>query len=232
MNTASKSFSEIYNKMPCIKTARGSWVIHETSHTASFNTLTVSNASHDYDIYDTAIILKCPNPLSKGVSSVLQDRDCDGMALVAQNDGKRAIVLVELKSGFTKDNLFKAYQQLVFSLLKVSQMLYLCDDFSLSEYAPIIIIACHGIESDDKMVEIKDFANKQYQKMKLSGKFTFFGKCLPNLLMNRECSIFLREMPLLGNLPLHPAIGKSKVRIILTTAKDSKTPNATYNLTI
>lgn len=232
MTTTSNSYLAMYDKMPCVSTTHGTWEVHEKSPSATFKKLLVLNPLLDYDIYDTDRFLTHPNILDSNVTTILQNKNCDGMALVEQDGGKRGIILVELKSGLSKNNLVDAYQQLVFSLLKATQLLSLCDDFSVTTYSPIVIIACHGAANSDKMTELKDFANKHYQAMKESGECTFFGMCLPSLLTSGECTLEVRKMPYLNTLPLHENIRNCKVRLILVTAPDSTASETSIDLSI
>lgn len=232
MTVTSNSYLTMYDLMQCVTTAQGSWDVTESDANATFKKLTISNASQNYDVFDTVRFLQYPNIFDTvKVTTQLQNRNCDGMSLVEQNDGKRALVLVELKSTYSENNLLKAYQQLIFSLLKATQLLYLCDDFSLSTYIPIIIIGCHGVASEEKMVELKDFANKEYQTMK-AGKNTFFGKCLPSLLSTGTCTFRLGDLPFLDNLPLNKNLKCRNVRVVLAAGTDAISSSSTYNLTI
>lgn len=137
------------------------WTIHEHEARASFKTITIrdiepSSYSIDSDLYRNKFQKVFENTTN------LNDKDCDGCAIIYHN-GKKYILLVEMKSRFDTTKISKAYKQALITLLKNHMLFSLCDGYNITEYDISILIACLP-PNDDKKVWLKH----QYMQMQNS----------------------------------------------------------------
>lgn len=134
MNQLSNDFNQFFEV--CFQASSSSLLVQEFDKNAKLEELTINCPNH------LVLGLKGKEPLKnqwKGVHS--QDRDCDGIALLEKNNLVDRILLVELKSKFKEEHLYKSVTQIVISYLKIHSLLALCSayDQPLALYA---IIAC------------------------------------------------------------------------------------------
>ena len=115
----------------------GSLVINDTDKNAHFNCLAIEKRSHAILFADT--FLKNFNNSFKGDPAPELNRECDGIVITEYN-GKKYIILVELKSKF-ETGMGKGPKQLLASCFKTLTLFSCIDGFSFNDYNLCAVLA-------------------------------------------------------------------------------------------
>lgn len=170
------SFRKIFDKAP-VKEERDSLDIMEQDPRATFKKLQLCNTGEVfYDI--DKLVLQSPSILCKHSSKILQ-KNCDGVTLTNGRDGDY-LILVELKSSFSPENIVKAYKQIICSLMKIHAMLSFCHGYSLKNINLRGIIACKPFKDANQELVIKDSLHMHLQEGTLRSDLVFLVKLYQN----------------------------------------------------
>lgn len=86
-------------------------------------------------------------------STLLKDSDCDGV-IFYEEDGQQYILNVELKSGFSGEEIRSGYKQIYFTLLKLYTLLSICEDFDFSKYRITAYLVCQPVKDENEESQI------------------------------------------------------------------------------
>jgi len=135
---------ELYDKLKqifnpeCISESFGkSLIINDTDKNAHFNCLTIEKSSHAILFADK--FLKNFNNSFKGAPAPELNRECDGIVITEYN-GKKYIILVELKSKFGH-GIDTGPKQLLASCFKTLTLFSCIDGFSFNDYNLCAVLA-------------------------------------------------------------------------------------------
>lgn len=124
-------------------------------------------------------------------SSLLKDLDCDGVIFYEDN-GQQHILTIELKSGFSGEEIRSGYKQIYFSLLKLYSLLSICDDFDFSKYQITAYLACQPVKDEN---EESQFLQNLLEKKTAGETLTITDQVIHNYLIksNKEVKCKVRD---------------------------------------
>lgn len=100
------------------------WVITEQDPKASFTKVEITSQGN-FSVVDSSLYKGWLNNSIEGIA----DLDCDGVSVVEDN-GQGYLILVELKSSCSRNQVYKAYKQLYYTALKMHSILSLCTAYN------------------------------------------------------------------------------------------------------
>lgn len=148
-------------------------------------------------------------------SSRLENHDCDGIAIKTFH-GQDGLVFSELKSRFSTQKIYEAFQQMTHSFLKMHAMLSLCKDYKLDDISLHFIAACQCFENKDQEDGIYNRLSKEEQE----SKHTFAGKFLRRLIQMHEMTVKFGEVATVWNLPLNQTLADKEIRLTLLVTQN------------
>ena len=146
----------IFDRMTaCFRCHHQSWEVVETAADAQFRKLEIRSAGTDFH--------EIGNAFYKGIKNTTQDRsthlkdlDCDGVSLFVDAEGRKHIVLVDLKSNFDIQKICGAYEQDIHTFLKLHALFSLCEGYSLHGMVIDLIVACKTFKDTDQETRVLD----------------------------------------------------------------------------
>lgn len=205
-----------------------SWAIAEDDACASFKHLDLSFKG-DLLTLEKSSYKQIYGKINNQLTSKIEDLDCDGFAfyLSGEDEGKKAIVAVELKSGFDSNDLVHAYKQVVYTYLKIHSLLSLCDGYNCLDYTFVGVIACHPPKDVELYVA-------KITELKNSGKLPKDIRFMDTMYQaNSKCackSITLSQVHFLEDFPLHPDLQQQKLHLYLHLTEASDDTHSTLDL--
>lgn len=148
-----ESFSSVFDKAPCFL-IKSQCEIHEHNQGASFTNLKLVNEGEEMFLFDNRFYKNSHEKIIDW-SSNLSDLDSDGF-LITEINGRKSIVVSELKSALDSRDLLKAYKQIVFTYVKLYMILSLCSTFQAKDFDIIGIIACKPPKDKKQNDYLKD----------------------------------------------------------------------------
>lgn len=219
----SDSFTQVFDKSKAkghICHSNGIWVVAEHEPKATMNRLEVC-ADGDFVGFDHDLV-KGVADLSAGMSSKLEDKDCDGIAFLTDKVSKEHLIFAELKSNFDVQKIAGAFHQIIMSFIKMHAWLSLCKGYDLKNLTVHFITACRCCKSKDQ----EDNIMLRISEAQQLGKNNFETKFLKPLMKNHRISV---QMSLFGDirrLPFHESLSDKEVTMYLQltdTPNDSQT---------
>ncbi|MDO3391576.1 hypothetical protein Q3C19_13985 [Bacteroides sp. ET489] len=113
--------------------------ITEDSSSAKVKELIWSNS--DFHKIDATIVKDMTSFFQKANSSDIFHLDCDGIVIFEKN-GKKYMFFSELKSTFSKSELFSAKDQIISSYLKINMLMHLLRCYNYDDFVIKGFIAC------------------------------------------------------------------------------------------
>lgn len=233
----SESFEEIYDKISPTKT-EGVCEVQDKEGKQAFKTLRCEDAQGRFVRYDTSVLKGWKKTFSN-LSAKLKDCDCDGW-LIHESAGQETLILAELKTTGGTKTWTTAFQQLVYSFLKVHMLSSLCEGYDLSKIQVHFVLACqneidtpqesevdHSINATQQLQTITDAEKKQGESPK---KKKFLGNLLPELRKKQQVQFNLGEIRLMNNVPLPALLSQKTIRLSLVVAETSQSDSATLIL--
>ena len=190
------------------------WIVKESSKDSMLKSCNISIG--DYQIETL------PSLFYKGLweNRIRKDQnlDCDGAALLSDQRKKETrILLVELKSTLSTQNIAKAARQAVWSYLKINTFLQNCRSYN----APLAldIAICSEYYKDEKQ---EKYFDKLYQKSLAEEEISLEEKFVSRYINEKGkfASLKLGDFWFLKSLPINDRIKEVKVQICL-----QKTPS-------
>ena len=148
-----ESFNSVFDKAPCVL-IKSQCEIHEHNQGASFTNLKLVNDGEEIFLLDNQFYKNSHEKIIDW-SSNLSDLDSDGF-LITEINGRKFIVVSELKSALDSRDLLKAYKQIVFTYIKCYMLLSLCSTFQAEDFDIIGIIACKPPKDKKQNDYLKD----------------------------------------------------------------------------
>lgn len=197
---------------------------HDTKK-ASFLHLYIQNAGARLDKFDTDYVADYTGITEKS-SSVIKDSKCDGVVLIKGNDQHTHMVLAELKSKHTADNLRKAFLQIIHTLFKYRQLFSICDSCSFSDMSIDFVLACNAADDNLAAETYLDIQDKQmlYQENKSKN---FVADILPVLLNDRIYTFCIEEIDMFNRYPFNQELKSKPIVLHLATSLTPSSDSAT-----
>ena len=174
---AFKSLANILCEQACLSLSEN-WNISEKEQQAQIKKCIIHFPGGQFTTIENDIYKSMFTKI-QSYSSILKDEDCDGIAYT-EYEGKKYIILVELKSKIDADVIKHAFDQLIFSFMKLNMILSICEGFDIKQYEFIGILAC-GLKKNQDISHIKDeLMQKQTLHNGLNAMDRFFYKILKN----------------------------------------------------
>ncbi len=208
------SFLELYDKTAQIgftdyRSSVDSFDVTEHDAGVSMSQLRVMQTGAEFSSFNFQLV-KGMKDITETRSSFLLDSDCDGIAFV-NNNGQEGLVFAELKSRFSTKHLKKAFQQMMFSLLKIHSMLSLCQDYSINSLSIHFIAACQCFENNDQEDCVYNFLSKAEKEVCKN----FEGLFMRKLIEQKNVVIKLGDLTRLWNLPLNSSLTGKTITLSL-----------------
>ena len=203
------SFRSIFDKAPC-QLLDNQCVIHEKNSGASFTTLKLVNGGEEIFLLENAFYkYSHKDILSK--SSRLDDLDSDGF-LITNVNGRKTIVVSELKSSLDSNDLLKAYKQIVFTYIKIHMLLSLCSTFKIEDFDVIGIIACKPPMDEKQQTFLKD---NYFQLLNSSSSIQPDVRLMLKLFFEKSVRTTIGCIPFLKDLKLQDDLSSSPFKLYL-----------------
>lgn len=123
-----------------------SWTVHETDTNATLTSLDIVFPG-DLVSLDKSSYQGIYGSICKKLTSKFEDLDCDGFAFMcpqkSEDISQQVIIAVELKSASYEKHFMRAYRQLIYTYIKIHNLLSFCQGYSCLNHTLIGIIACH-----------------------------------------------------------------------------------------
>lgn len=201
------------------------WIVSEKDAGAFFRRLTIRNTG--------CVFHEVCNPFYKGIKNTTEDRstllwdsDCDGVCEISIT-GKMHYVFVDLKSNFDIQKIHNAFLQDLHTFLKLHTMLSLCEGYDLNNSVIDLVVACKTFKNKAQEDKILDILLEKTALPEDS-----FEKIFLNDLINGEnpktCS--LCDFKTIKDLPFHPDIKHTKVRVHLVLSENYADDSSVYTL--
>lgn len=110
-----ESFKTIFDKAPCAL-KKDLCEIHEQNQAASFTNLTLVNEGEEIFLLENQFYKNSHGRIVNW-STKLDDLDSDGF-LITEINGRKTIIVSELKSKLDSEDLLKAYKQIVYTYIE------------------------------------------------------------------------------------------------------------------
>ena len=143
-------------------------------------------------------------------SSKLKDLDCDGVTF-ASHLGHDNLIFSELKSKFSTQKVYEAFQQMTHSFLKVHAMLSLCENYTLNNVSLHFIAACQCFEDKNQ----EDGVYNRLSKEEQIDNTTFVGKFMRRLIEQHDITIRFGDMTAVWGLPLNQSLANKEITLSL-----------------
>ena len=127
-------------------------------------------------------------------SSFLKDSDCDGICLYYETNIIH-FIFVDLKSQFSESDINKAFEQDLYSLLKVYMLLSLCCDYKKETLRISFYAACPRCDSTDD----EDTIKYNILLSDESGEDRFANRYLKSYFFGANCCCKLKDIPSIKN---------------------------------
>lgn len=169
--------NELYDKLTLVfdpalfiyKSVGGNFIINEHESGSSINAV---------NIHYQGQLLSIDNKFLKNSHDIYPDNtsrhpypelkhDCDGILIISVREQKY-IILLELKSTYSKTNIRKAEKQLVASYMRLVSRLNCLDNFDINSYKKCAIIISHQLDPNELL--------KISRKKKISGILSRYEK--------------------------------------------------------
>ena len=201
---------------------------HDTRQ-ASFHRLYIQNVGARLDKFDTDYVTDYTGITEKS-SSIIKDSKCDGVVLIRGNDKHTHMVLAELKSKHTADNLRKAFLQIVHTLFKYRQLFSICDSCSFSDMSVDCVLACNATDDNSISESYLEIQDKQMLSEENKSK-NFVADILPVLLKDKKCTFCIGEIDMFNQYPFNKELMNKPIELHLATSSSPKTDSATICFT-
>ena len=214
------SFKTVFDKCS-VSVSTNDWRIDESNQNASFKTLIIRNAGNDFHYFRQAVYKEMAWITKK--SSILKDKDCDGVALTKLGD-QTIFILSELKASLDSRDIMNAYQQMVFTFLKLHMMFSLCQDYDIYSWHVIGVIACLPPNETQKDSLYLDYLQSDEIGTRRDVKF------LERLLFERKIETDFGCIPFIKDMLLNEQLKKLKLSIYLKTANSTSDTSTTLDV--
>lgn len=207
---------------------QSTWEIVENNPGAKFRKLTIMNKSRLFEeVPQEFYKLSHTTFLKVGLRKAsFEDLDCDGFAFT-EIDGHLTAVLVELKSSFNIENIFHAFEQIVYTYVKLHTFFSLCEGYPPENLSVKGVIACKPPTDEYK----KYMTQQSYTQGKHSSRKLLFAL---HILSGKPFQKAFKDIGFLKNYPLHPVLGGQVLNVILrmpaSIADESLTIDVQNNL--
>lgn len=195
---------------------------HDTNPGVKTKHLLVQHTGADYVSFNHNLV-KGMSEITTKRSGYLLDSDCDGVTFVS-SPGQDGLIFSELKSTFSTQKLFEAFQQMTHSFLKMHSILSLCKDYAIDGVSLHFIAACQCFEDKNQEDGVYNQISKEEQ---LGGK-TFAGKFLRKLIEHKNVTVKFSKIMAIYNLPLSQALANKDITLSLQMTKKYNDRNVVY----
>ncbi len=199
---------------------RNKWIVEEHDKDATMTHLEV-NAPGCFLGFNHQLVKGVKDTTSR-MSSVLEDKDCDGIAFLFDDSQQEHLIFAELKSNFDVQKITGAFHQITMSFVKMHAWLSLCKDYDLDKIKVHFITACKCCKNKDQ----EDNVSLRISQARQLGKDTFETKFLRPLLKDNSIRVKLSSFNDIQKLPFHNNICEKEVYMHLQltqTPLDSQT---------
>ena len=172
--------------------------------------------------FDKSIIKNSHNYIYSK-SEKLKDKDCDGLAIVEIEDSQY-LFLVELKSNFDEKQIFYAFQQSVFSLLKLYHYLSYCQGINYSDIIIKVILACKNYKDENQRVYVNDII------LMLDTLDESYKKIVYRLCAEGKIDISLGQLPFLEGMKFYEGIRSKNIEVYLKMTESYTDSSIILNL--
>lgn len=220
-----ESFSSVFDKAPYVL-INSQCDIHEQHQGASFTNLKLVNEGKEIFLLDNQFYNNSHEKIIDW-SSNLSDLDSDGF-LITEINGRKSIVVSELKSALDSRDLLKAYKQIVFTYVKLYMILSLCSTFQAREFDIIGIIACKPPKDEKQTGFLKD---RYLQLMNSSPSDVEPDvRLMVKLYMEKHIKTAFGKIPFLRAMNLHTELSCSPFKLYLLMPDSYEKSELTVNL--
>ena len=205
-----ESFKSVFDIAPYVL-INSQCEIHEHNQGASFTNLKLVNDGEEIFLLDNQFYKNSHEKIIDW-SSNLSDLDSDGF-LITEINGRKFIVVSELKSALDSRDLLKAYKQIVFTYIKCYMLLSLCSTFQAEDFDIIGIIACKP-PKDKKQ---NDYLKDTYLQLMNSSLCSVQPdiRLMVRLFMEKHIKTKFGNIPFLRAMNLHNDLSSSSFRLYL-----------------
>lgn len=200
------------------------WTIKEVSCDASIKKLHVKIGGLDFYAFDERLT-KGMGHITNTRSTILEDKECDGIAFVEDLD-KCRLIFCDLKSKFDSKKINHGFNQDLMSFLKMHMLLSICDGYELKDFDIDFIVACKCFEDDNK----QDSFLHMLQSKQIADSDSFNTNILTSLLTKGEKCVKIGDFPNMSNINIHPSIKDKKIKLRLLMSNNYNDDFVNYSI--
>lgn len=201
-----ESFKTIFDKAPCAL-KKDLCEIHEQNQAASFTNLTLVNEGEDIFLLENQFYKNSHGRIVNW-STKLDDLDSDGF-LITEINGRKTIIVSELKSKLDSEDLLKAYKQIVYTYIKCYMLLSLCSWFQTADFDIVGIIACKPPKDEKQTIFLLQLMNSSPCDIEPDVRL------MVKLFMEKHIKTSFGNIPFLKTMNLHNDLSCSSFRLYL-----------------
>lgn len=208
----SDSFIEIFDKSIERGNAQkfnNGWVVEEHEGDATMTQLNI-NAQGRFLGFNHDLVKGVKDNTTK-MSSILEDKDCDGIAFLTDNSQQEHLIFAELKSNFDINKIACAFHQITMSFIKMHAWLSLCKHYNLENLKIHFIVACKCYKNEEQEENIMHRISETQQ---LERK-CFESKFLSPLLKKHNIKVKLSSFKDIEKRPFHDNINNKEITMYL-----------------
>lgn len=205
-----ESFKTIFDKAPCAL-KKSLCEIHEQNQAASFTNLTLVNEGEEIFLLENQFYKNSHGRIVDW-STKLDDLDSDGF-LITEINGRKTIIVSELKSKLDSEDLLKAYKQIVYTYIKCYMLFSLCSWFQTADFDIVGIIACKPPKDEKQTIFLKD----RYLQLMNSSPCDIEPdvRLMVKLFMEKHIKTSFGNIPFLRAMELHTDLSCSPFKLYL-----------------
>lgn len=218
-----KSFITIFDKAD-VNLLSDVWEVNESDPNSFLKQMTFVLDDRDVKCccFGNSIIKNSHNQIYSN-SEKLKDKDCDGLAIVERQDDQY-LFLVELKSNFDERQIFDAFQQSIFSMLKLFHYLSYCQGINYRDIMVKVILACKTYKDERQ----RDYVNDRI--LMSATLHESYQKFVYNLCARGKVDVLLGQLPFLDGMKFYEGIRSKKIEVYLKMTESHSDSSITLNL--
>lgn len=214
------------NRLLCTSGNPNVWVVDEKDPQAKISQLKVFFHTDQYLCFDEQATKGMSDITTSRTSHIIDD-ECDGIG-VFNNEGLNLLVFADLKSNFDTNKIQHAFVQSLCSFMKLHSMLSLCEGYDLEQSDIEFVVTSCCFPNKDKETNTYEWLVRE----KTANPNSFVSRIAYPLLQNGSTSIFIKDFPIVENIPFNKKILDKKVRLSLVRSKNYTDTFVEYHLAV
>ncbi len=200
------------------------WTVTENTPNAGIKNLHINMGGLDFCAFNEDLT-KGMKHITTDRSSILFDKECDGIAFI-ENTGKKRIVFCDLKSTFDSGKVRYGFYQNLISFLKMHMLLSICNGYDLMDFDIDFIVACKCFANKNK----KENFIHLLQSNQIKGADKFDRNIFYSLIEEGEKCIKIGDLPKISSIDIHPNIRNKKIKLRLLMSEKFSDDFVNYSI--